>query len=125
MAVLIFGYVVLMSSVCVDFVFSGSKSCTLKVFEAQSGDHVKDLCTEEFESKDKSVTQNQRDCTPFLKHFNRSDLPAGFPLSDEDDPVQRPESLDLTPTMNQKHRNGAEYFVPAAYVNWSSPVAST
>ena len=64
------------------------------------------------------------DCRPFLKHFNRSDLPAGFPLSDDDDSVQRPESVDLTSAMNQYHHDGAEYFVPAAYVNWNSPVAS-
>ena len=36
----IFGYVLLVSSVCIDFVFSASDSCTLKVFEEQSADHV-------------------------------------------------------------------------------------
>ncbi|KAK3754902.1 hypothetical protein RRG08_020815 [Elysia crispata] len=114
MTVLIFGYVLLVSSVCVESVSSASYPCTLKVFEEQSADHIEDLCLDEF---------SDTDCRPFLKHFNRSDLPGGFSLRNDDCSVQRPESLDFTPSNSKYHDNEQEYTKPAAYVDWVSPVA--
>ncbi|KAK3700618.1 hypothetical protein RRG08_032419 [Elysia crispata] len=109
---LIFGYV-LLASLCA---FSTSHPCTLKVFEESSGDLIEDLCLEEY---------NDSDCRPFLEHFSRSDLPDGFFLTDDDDSVQRPESLDLTFSMEQVNQKGSKSAVPAVRVHWSPPVAET
>ena len=84
------------------------------------------------ESKDNSQVSNLKevspatfssDCRPFLKHFNRSDLPGGFSLRNDDCSVQRPESLDFTPSNSKYYDNEQEYTKPAAYVDWVSPVA--
>ncbi|KAK3700622.1 hypothetical protein RRG08_032423 [Elysia crispata] len=111
---LIFGFVLLASSVCTDFAISKSHPCSLEVFQEQSADLIEDLCLEEY---------NDSDCRPFLEHFSRSDLPDGFSLTDEDDSVQRPESLDLRFLVEQDKHKGKEYIMPAAYVNWISPFA--
>ncbi|KAK3736240.1 hypothetical protein RRG08_066800 [Elysia crispata] len=111
-SVMIFCYVLLSSYVCVHFAFCASDPCTLKVFEEQSGDRIEDLCLEEYKDPD---------CLPFVEHFNRLELPTGFSLTDDDDPVQRPESLDVTFSFEQDKDNGNEALVLRIYVDWSSP----
>ncbi|KAK3763704.1 hypothetical protein RRG08_065317 [Elysia crispata] len=112
-SVLTFSYVLLSSYVCVDLSFSANDPCTLKVFEEQSGDRVEDLCLEEYKDPD---------CLPFVEHFNWLELPTGFSLTDDDDPVQRPESLDVTFSFEQHKDNGKEALVLRYYVDWSSPL---
>ncbi|KAK3750040.1 hypothetical protein RRG08_027363 [Elysia crispata] len=105
-----FCFVLLVSSVYVDFVSSIIYPCPLKTFEEQSADLIGDLCLNEYYGSD---------CKPFLKHFNWLDLPAGFSLTDDDFPVKRPASLDLTPFLTKYHSYKA-YFGPSVYINWSS-----
>ncbi|KAK3792622.1 hypothetical protein RRG08_035955 [Elysia crispata] len=112
MAVLIFGHVVLLSSLCVDFALSGNKSCTLEVFEQTSANLIKDLCLEEYEKEE---------CRPFSKTFNRSNLPESFSIPDDEDSVQKPKSLKIVMTINHFIRGRTRYHIPGASVTWSSP----
>ena len=64
------------------------------------------------------------DCLPFVEHFNWLELPTGFSLTDDDDPVQRPESLDVTFSVEQDKDYGEEALVLKIYVDWSSPFDS-
>ncbi|RUS81270.1 hypothetical protein EGW08_010974 [Elysia chlorotica] len=114
MAVSMFGCFLLIFSFCVEFASPTSIPCTLKVFDEYSEDHIEGVCVEEFESPD---------CRPFLQRFNRSDLPEGFSLTDDDDSVQKPESLMLTPKMTEFVSGQTEYLYPGTLVDWTSPVA--
>ena len=51
-------------------------------------------------------------------------MPDGFSLTDDDDSVQKPESLDLRFLMEQVNHEGIEYVIPAVYVNWISSFVS-
>ncbi|KAK3700623.1 hypothetical protein RRG08_032424 [Elysia crispata] len=112
MSTLIFGYVLLLSTLCVDFAFSEGESCTLNIFEEQSTNVIEDLCLKEYDNQE---------CTPFLKTFNRSDLPESFSIPDDEDSVQKPKSLEVVMAMNPFEHGRTRFLVPGASVNWSSP----
>ncbi|RUS78953.1 hypothetical protein EGW08_013294, partial [Elysia chlorotica] len=118
MAVWMFSYCLLiLSSLCIEFAFAASVPCTLKVFEEHSTNNqpIEGVCLEEFETPD---------CQPFLRQFNRSDLPKGFSLTDDDDSVEKPETLTLSLRQTIHRYDEIEYVIPAVLFDWRAPVSS-
>ncbi|GFS18640.1 interleukin-17 receptor A-like [Elysia marginata] len=105
------------ASLLIGSALSEPKKCTLKVFNGDSEEQVEGVCLHQFDTED---------CKPFVESFNRSALPEDFALTHHDDSVQRPESMEMTPQLNEyvNRTTHKRYLAPGVKIGWTSPVAS-
>lgn len=105
---------VLCAILLIGAVFSDSTDCSIKVFDEGSDVPMEGFCVQEF--KDPV-------CTPYADSFSWANLPADFAMTEQDEPISRPESISLTSKMSEYYSQSTNehFLIPGVVIEWTSP----